>query len=218
MLADRTFDLLRCADDLMTRGEIAALALRHETRPAARYEGARAGARDTGRGVDAAGPVGRDEVLVGAQLGVAVEDDGVAFRSEAVLVGVAAYAGDALEGEVEGDGGEASAGEEGDEEGAETAVDVKGELALLAEGETGEGGNVVDDAVGEIRGGADEEDGVAVDEGGDAADVDLVLGGWAGDQMDFDAEIGSSLAKGGVSCFGNDPVTRQWRAYVQKLE
>jgi hypothetical protein len=63
-------------------------------------------------------------------------------------VRVAGDGGDALESEVEGLGLEAGLLEEGDEEGAETAVDV--ERDGLAEGEAGERGDVVDDAVGEV--------------------------------------------------------------------
>lgn len=48
----------------------------------------------------------------------------------------------------------------------------------FAEGEPREGGDVVDDAVGEGGGGANEEDGVVVDEAGDAGDVHAV--GWRG--------------------------------------
>ena len=33
----------------------------------------------------------------------------------------------------------------------------------------------------------------------------MIIGGWAGDEMDFDAEIGAGFAEGGVRCFGDDP-------------
>ena len=80
----------------------------------------------------------------------AVEDGGVALGGEAVLVRVAADGGDALEAEVEGGGFEAGFFKEGDEEGAEAAVDVQGEL--LFEGDLGEGRDVVDDTVREVGG------------------------------------------------------------------
>lgn len=74
------------------------------------------------------------------------------------------------------------------------------------EGELREGRDIVYYAVREIRGRADEEDGVSVDEAGDAADVDLV--GWcgAGDEVDFDFEVFCCFAEGCVGGFGEDPV------------
>jgi hypothetical protein len=80
----------------------------------------------------------------------AVENRGVALGREAVLVGVARDGGDALEAEVEGGRLEAGFVEEGDEEGAQAAVDVEREA--LFEGEFGEGRDVVDDAVREVGG------------------------------------------------------------------
>lgn len=141
--------------------------------------------------------------MVSAETGFAVEEGGGAFGGETVFVGVAADACDAFEGEVEWDGGESGAGEEGHEEGAETAIYVKGEG--FAEGEAREGGDVVDYAVGEGGGGADEEDGVAVDESGDAGDVDAV--GWTGasHEVDFDAEIGARFVERWMGGFGDDP-------------
>lgn len=56
--------------------------------------------------------------------------------------------------------------------------------------------------MGKIRSGADEENGVAIDESRDAGDVDLVGRGGAGDEMDFDFEIRAGFAEGGVSGFG----------------
>ena len=147
--------------------------------------------------------------MVCAELSVAVEDYGVSFGCEPVFVGIATDACDAFEGEVEGGGGEPGAREEGDQEGSEAAVYVEGESALFAEGEAGEGGDVVDDAVGEVGGGTDEEDGVAIYEGGHGGGVDLVGWGRAGDEVDFDAEVGAGFAEGSVGCFGDDPVVCQ---------
>ena len=90
---------------------------------------------------------------------------------------VAGDACDAFEGEVEGFRGEAGAGEERDHQGAEAAVDVEGERSF--ESEPREGGDVVNDAVREVGGGADEEDGVAIYKTRDGGDVDLVAWGWA---------------------------------------
>ena len=71
--------------------------------------------------------------MVSPELLVSVENDGVTFGREAVLVSIAADAGDAFEGEIEWDGGVACTGEKGNEEGAETAVDVKWQPAFSAE-------------------------------------------------------------------------------------
>ena len=67
---------------------------------------------------------------------------------------IAADARHALEGEIERGGFEAGAREEWHQEGTEAAVDVQREA--FAQGETGERGDVVDDAVGEVRRRADE--------------------------------------------------------------
>lgn len=73
---------------------------------------------------------------------------------------VDAYGGDAAEAEIKGFAVEAGFGEEGDEEGAEAAVYVQG--GRVAHGEAGEAADVVDYAVWEVWGGADQEDGVWV--------------------------------------------------------
>ena len=75
----------------------------------------------------------------------------------------------------------------------------------FAKCEAGEGRNVVNDAVREIRSRADEEDGVTVHKAGDAGDVDAVGGGGAGDQVDFDTKIRPGFAEGGVCSFRKDP-------------
>lgn len=56
--------------------------------------------------------------------------------------------------------------------------------------------------MGKVGSGADEENGVAIDEASNAGDVDLVGGGRAGDEMDFDFEIRAGFAESGVSGFG----------------
>ena len=66
---------------------------------------------------------------------------------------IAADARDTFECKIEGCGFEAGAGQEGDQEGAEAAVDVEGEGFF--ESEAGEARDVVDYAVGKVRGGAD---------------------------------------------------------------
>ncbi len=121
---------------------------------------------------------------------------------------VARDARHAAEREVEGRGGEARAREEGDEEGAKAAVDVQRERAL--ECEPREGGDVVDDAVWEIGGGADEKDRVGVYESGDGSGGYLVRGCRAGDEVDLDLEVGACFAEGGVCRFREDPGGRQY--------
>lgn len=79
---------------------------------------------------------------------------------------------------------------------------MQGEFVL--DGEFGEAGDVVDDAVGEVGGGANEEDGVWVYEAGDGAKVDLVGGRLAGDEVDLDFEVLACFAEGRVCGFGKD--------------
>lgn len=61
--------------------------------------------------------------------------------------------------------------------------------------------------MGEVGCGTDEEDRVAVDEAGDAWDVNLVRGGGAGHKMHFDAEVGTCFAECCVCCLWQDPRT-----------
>lgn len=72
------------------------------------------------------------------------------------------------------------------------------------QGKAREGGDIVDDAVGEVGGGADEEDGVAVYEAGDGGEVHAVGRGGTGDEVDFYFEVGACFAEGGVCGFGED--------------
>lgn len=66
-----------------------------------------------------------------------------------------------FEGKIEGSRRKSGPGEKGNKKGPQTAVDVERER--LSKGETGEGGDVIDDAVRKGGGGADEEDRVTVD-------------------------------------------------------
>lgn len=68
--------------------------------------------------------------MVRPQSGSAIENGRAALGSEAVLVGVAAYAGDSFQSEVEEFGFEAGLVQEGNEEGAETAIYVQWDLLL----------------------------------------------------------------------------------------
>lgn len=74
-------------------------------------------------------------------------------------MGVAGDGGDAFDAEIEGFGGKAGFFEEGNEEGAEAGVDVEGDAAL--EGDFGQAGDVINDAVGEVGSGADDLEGVS---------------------------------------------------------
>lgn len=78
---------------------------------------------------------------------------------------------------------------------------------LALESEFGKGRNIVDDAVRKVGRGADEEDCVAVYKTRDGGDVDLVVGGRAGDEVDFDTEVGSCFAEGCVCCVWENPVS-----------
>lgn len=80
---------------------------------------------------------------------------------------------------------------------------MQGDVA--AGGDLGQGGNVVDDAVGEVGRAADDEDRVGVDKAGDAACVDLVGRSRAGDKLHFDLEVLAGLAEGCVCGVGENP-------------
>ena len=82
---------------------------------------------------------------------------------------------------------------------------MQGDLSLHSQ--FGEGRYVVYDAVGEVGRGTDEEDRVAVDEAGDAWDVNLVGGSWAGHKVYFDTEVGTSFAERCMCCVWQDPGT-----------
>ena len=100
----------------MAGAYVAVFALRHQTRPAAGYQGAWTGASDARGGVDAPRPSGRYEVLVGAKGLGAVEDCRVSFWGKSVFMRVTTYGGDTFESEIERCCLESGAGEEGNEE------------------------------------------------------------------------------------------------------
>ena len=86
--------------------------------------------------------------MVGAELSVSIHDDRASFWCKPIFVRVAAYAGHAFDSEIERLGFETSAGEKGDEEGAQTAVYVERELLLHRE--TGKSGYIVDYSMWEV--------------------------------------------------------------------
>lgn len=201
--ADRRLELLGGANDGVASVDVPLFPHRHHAGPAAGDEGARSGAGDADGAIDAAGPVRRDEVLVGSEGSGAVEKRRIAFWSEAVLVGVAADARDAFQSEVEWLSWETSAGQEGHEERAKTAVDMQGKPT--AEGEAGESCYVVDDAMREIRRRADKKNGVAVDEARDRFGGDGIGRRRAGNEMDFDLEVGTRFMESCMCGIGYNP-------------
>jgi hypothetical protein len=114
-----------------------------------------------------------DEILVLAHGPGAIQNDTVTFGCKPVFVRVYRYGGHAWTAEVKATGfcpwgSEACAGEVGHEEGAEAAVDVEGDG--VGDCETGEGGDLVDDAMGVVGRGADEEDRVRIYEAAEFGD------------------------------------------------
>ncbi|OAQ97064.1 hypothetical protein LLEC1_00950 [Akanthomyces lecanii] len=150
------------------------------------------------------GDVDGGRVLQGVERGGAVEHRRVALGREAVLVRVDADAGHALEAKVKRLRLEAGLFEAGNDKGAEAAVDVQPEL--VAQRQARQPRDVVDDAVREVGRGAYEQDGVAVDEARDAAQVDLVVGRGAVDKVHLDLEVVGGLAEGRVRGHGENPV------------
>lgn len=75
----------------------------------------------------------------------------------------------------------------------------------MTEGEGGEGRDGVDDAVGEVGRGADEQDCGRGDKAADGWEVNFVGWGGARDNVDFDVEVGACFAEGGVGGLGEDP-------------
>lgn len=75
-----------------------------------------------------------------------------------------------------------------------------------ADGQLGQGGNVVNDAVREVGRRAHEQDRVAVDQAGHAVHVDLVQRRGTGHQVHLDLEVLAGLAESSVCGFGEDPV------------
>lgn len=208
VLTNRPFELTCCVDDLVAAVDVAGLTDGHHTGPAASDQGAGTRAGHGGRGVDTAGPVGHDEVLVCTERAVAVEHDGAALGGESVLVGIDADAGDSRLAEVEASlllvrGREAGLLEKGDDEGAQTAVDVQGDL--VGDGKTGEGRDVVYQAMGEVRGRSDQQHGVGIDETADGRDVHDVVWGRAGNVVRLDAEVLAGLGECSMGSFRNDP-------------
>lgn len=210
VLTDSPFELACCVDDLVAAVDVAGLADGHHAGPAACDQGAGTRAGHGRGGVDAAGPVGHDEVLVCTQRAVAVEHDGAALGGKAVLVGIDADAGDTRLAEVEAAlvvvrGREAGLFEEGDGEGAQTAVDVQGDL--VGDGQPREGRDVVDQAMGEVGGRSDQQHGVGIDEPADGRDVHDVVWGRAGDVVRLDAEVLAGLGECRMGGFRNDPTS-----------
>jgi hypothetical protein len=129
---------------------VSGFAYAHEGSPAAGNKCSRTRSSDGWRSVDAAGPVGGDEVLVSAKGGRTIENGTVSFGSEPVFVCVARDGGYAFETEIEEFRFEAGFFEERDEKRTETTVYVKRNLAF--EGDLGERGDVVDDSMREVGG------------------------------------------------------------------
>jgi hypothetical protein len=77
---------------------------------------------------------------------------------------------------------------------------------LLALGELAQGCNVIDDAVWEVGRRADKQDGVAVNEARDAANIYLIRGGRAVYVVNLDLEVLASLAESRVCGRRQDPI------------
>ena len=124
---------------------------------------------------------------------------------------VATYAGDTLEGEVERGGSKSSTREERYQKRAKARVDVEWEP--LPEGKARQGGYVVNNTVWKRWRGANKKDGVTIDQAGHRRNVGTVCRSRTGNEMDFDAEVRSSFAEGGMSGLRYDPGDRSVNVY-----
>lgn len=209
VLTNGRLELLCCRHDLVAALNVSRYPHTHETSPAACNQSARPGSCHGGRGIDTARPIRIHKVLIAAVGTVAVEKDGVALGSETILVGVNTDTRDARLTEVETAlflvrGWITRLLEEGNHEGAQAAVNVQGNLVLGSK--TGKSGDVVDNAMREVRRRAHQEDSVWVDKTANSTDVDFIVGCWAWNTVQFDLEVFASLVECSMSSVGNDPV------------
>jgi hypothetical protein len=81
---------------------------------------------------------------------------------------------------------------------------VKGNLILCSK--TRQGGDVIDNTVGEVGCRTHEQDSVGVDQTTNSIDINLEFGLGARDPVQLDLEVVASLDEGRVSCVRNDPM------------
>jgi hypothetical protein len=80
---------------------------------------------------------------------------------------------------------------------------VKGNLVFG--GQLRKSRDVINDAMREVRCGANKKDGVGVNQTADGMNVNLELGLWAGDTVQLDLEVVASLDKCRVGGIGDNP-------------
>lgn len=204
LLTNVTFDDFRGADNFPAGRDVAVLSELHEGCPGTSDEGAGTGARKRGRGVHTASPGSGNEVSVLPQLLRPENNDGVAFRRKSIFMGITRNGSDAFETEIKRRGGEAGTVKEGDKERSEAAVDM--ERDIVAERETGKGGDIVNNSVGEVGGGPNKENGIEVYKASDGACVDFESERINRYFMDFDPKVMTGLVEGGMCGDGDDPV------------
>ena len=86
--------------------------------------------------------------MVGSELSVSIHDDRASFWCKSIFVRITADAGYPFDSEIERLGFETRAGKKRDEEGAQTAVYMEGELLLHCE--TGKSGYIIDYSMWEV--------------------------------------------------------------------
>lgn len=158
--------------------------------------------------------MGHDEVLVSSELLVAVEHGRITLRSKSILVSIAGDGCDTRLTEVEAAlvliwARETGLLHEGNDEGAQAAVDVEGNLIL--DSELGERGNIINHAVREVGSRSNKENGVGVDQSGNRRNIDLIFWSRARDSVELDAEIMACLIKSSVSGIRDNPIKCQSR-------
>lgn len=79
------------------------------------------------------------------------------------------------------------------------------ERDLVLSGKAGQGRDIIDNAVGEVGCGANNKNGIGVNQTADSSDIDLVFWSWAGNKVEFDLKVIARLVKRSVSGMRDDP-------------
>lgn len=141
---------------------------------------------------------------------VAVQQNGIALWRKPIFVGVDTDARHTRLTEVKATlifvwRGKAGFLEEGNDEGSQAAVDVKG--YLVRSRKAGKSGDVVNNAMWKVGRRANQKNSVPVDQTADRGNVDLVFWSRAWNAVTFDPKVIASLVKRGMGRIRDDPIS-----------